>query len=298
MRATFLAAPLVLALFLQPSVVMAQVQIDARASNLRYTLGDLDPSDALQPAIHLNPIDLPSLEAAVTVYGADGRATHEAREQRWHWDARVPLVLGFAPYVDVRASASGGEQMDTVHGDAWVKLNDPEARMSVVGRADSAPGAFYFELAPMSSFTFTVDVTLGLAAGSPGPGVFQEGLAWAMLYAGPLSYPDHYDPVQDTFSAALGHQPDGGYLPSRTLTRTLSVTLNNDDTSAWKTGGVSFYLTATGRVAVSPVPEPAGGAMWLAGSLMAGLAAWRRGAVQARSISRRMRRRQRSRPAE
>ncbi|WP_143745865.1 hypothetical protein [Massilia sp. KIM] len=291
MRATFLAAPLVLALVLHAATAHAQLRLESSSSNLRYTLSDLDPGDALQPSITLNPVNLPSLTVRGWARQGDNYLFDEYLSA-WHTEATVPLAPDFAPFIAISASATGGENMATVNGRASVDLNGTPAGTFVELDAQSNAGAFYFELGPRSSVTFSVDLGVAMQADALGEEGYHVGSAGGWLSAGPFTWPGDYDRVEEHFWLPVGQQNDGSFIPSQAWAGTLSVTLDNPDSEALRVGGIQFsnYVYAQ----VSAVPEPAPVALWLAGSLPALALAL----AQARSISWRTRRRQRSRPTE
>lgn len=289
MRHASLLCPLILALAALPAA--AQVRLGAQVSNLQWTLSDLAPGDGLAPALTLETSYFPSLQGASFAWRADngGWPFHEQYLSNTEREDR--LAVNFGNLVQAEGWIGGGAVMEDAAGGAALVLNDPQPGVGVYGRMSSSPGNFYFELGPMSSMRFSLDVQLALAAGTPAPRVWQEGFASASLYAGAQSWPDPYEPDQDGLQLIFGHQGDGTYLPGQERSHTLTVTLDNDDPTAWKYGAISFGAYVEGRL-ISPVPEPATLAMWLAGALPALALA------QARSISWRTRRRQRSRPTE
>lgn len=274
MHTRFLIAPFILVLALLSTVAGAQVRIEAQASNLQFTLRDLDVRDTLAPSIVLGAVDMPLLMADTMAWRQEeiGSPFHQDHDSLWNADGESRLVLRYASYVDALAVAGGGQAMDTVHGSVALDLRSPPLGTVLFGRAESFPGTFHFQLAPLSSVTFTVDITLAMHAVAPLPGMWLRADTSAGLYAGSARFPEAYDPVSDGVALALGYRYDELFLPEQAISRTLSVTLDNPAADAWKTGEVQFGLGASGSIEVSPVPEPASSAIWLAGALVAGLA--------------------------
>jgi hypothetical protein len=263
-----LALSLPLAVF--APCALAQVNVTTTASNLHYTLADLNPADASAPAVRFggttaNQFLQGSLQAFhgqvervddynVNLVRDDAGAT--ALDNTWSGGGTI--LSSFSP--------GGGVQ-------AWESSTSvfmpriPDQSFYAFGRSRSPVQAF--ELAPHSSMTVYLDIGMDMNSGVDALS-FQYGYGIGTLY-GVLGA--GMPALSDQWSAVVGN----GY-PGLELSEDhgLSLTFSNSG-DAWMSGSFGWTVDSVASIYVAvPVPEPGAWAMYLAGAALLGGQAGRR----------------------
>lgn len=273
MRTTSLFFPKLLStLALMLASISASASTDARTNatfsieNLRYDLTDLDPYDGITPALTFT-ID-PNARWHNTIVRAFGHFGEIARDYSPTQPAGTPSSVGLSfPFGSVTASMTGAPDANlSLQGGAIFTVADGvERNMSM--RADS--GALNFMLSPMTAVTWRSDIAAhgatvlpmepaagGLASLSLSMSVYSQLLAESAplrAFQQLTALPGERFDFQDTFEL------------------TLSNTLMNEAESVLNLNGSGYLVNA-----MSPVPEPAGWAMLLAGAAVVSPLARRR----------------------
>lgn len=248
-----------------PSAV-AQVSIVTNASNVRYTVADLNPADGVAPEVRFGGSTASQfLQASLHAYHGlwetvddyrvnlvDGSAGATWLDNRWNDGASVQAR--FVPGAGVR---------DWQGSAASFAPRTGIQSFSEFGSSRSPVQAF--ELAPHASMTVYVDIDMAMSSGRDSVSS-QYGYGSGTLYGVLGSMPE----LRDTFTEGVGQDMPG---LDRTLSRTLSLTFSNDD-DAWLGGSFGWRVDSVANVWVAyAIPEPGTWAMYLAGvALLAGAA--------------------------
>jgi len=271
---------LALACALGSAPALADVQGQARLGNLRFTLFDLAPGDAVTPSLAWGvPHDpaRPRWTGGVSIgyesYGADG-SWGESDSHYVDATPGGPATVEHAP--GTHASISAAYAHPTPLGQLLsLSLRNaplPDANTRMVG--DVYGEQLLFTLSPHTRVSLSIDLSAG-ADTRP----LRSHDEFLRFSAG-LSVIDYLDYAGlDTDSLVL----ETGTLPDMASgfdgTRSLTVDFSNDSGAA-RYASLSFSLASEAwATPLSAVPEPSSHAMLLAGAALFG---WRRTRVQRR----------------
>jgi hypothetical protein len=235
-----------------------QIQGSAQAGGLRYTLGDLAPDDGIAPSASFGPAPAVSLGAHATRLPFLGEPFQRDNT------ITVTAPASYAPdwLTEVRPAAV----FDATGLHASLSV-DPFEDATLVGIAGAHLSPWFFQLAPHTSITFSVDVAVDLAL-TEGDAATEFGGADALisLYyrtAGGL----WSAPISDGVGGRIGIGEDGVFVPSVNVARTATVSWSNDS-DGWIEGQMFYETGVLGQVRYGPplpVPEPQSWAMLAAG---------------------------------
>jgi hypothetical protein len=245
-----------------------QVSIATNASNLRYTVADLNPADGVAPEVRFGSTGNQFLQASLYAYHGlwervddyrlnlvDDSSNATSLDNRWGDGAGV------------QASFSQGAGMLDWQGSASTFLPRTGIQ-SFDSFGSSRSPVQVFELAPHASMTVQVDIDMVMSSGWDSVSS-QYGYGIGTLYGALGAMPE----LRDSFSDGAGAGFPG---METTLTRTLSLTFSNTD-DAWLSGSFGWSIESVGNVWVAyAVPEPGAWAMYAAGVLLLAGAARRR----------------------
>ncbi|AVR98381.1 hypothetical protein [Pseudoduganella armeniaca] len=235
--------------------VFAQATGTASVANFRYSVTDLNATDGI--------------DAVVKLGASPGSPTASGNLYGWHTGVEEPdfyngkyvtdnvnaggTALSQGELAAFRSTYSGREALSTVRGEVMATAAPGLPGLNIKAWADVEPAELYFQLAPMSSMTVQIDVTMLLSAASV-EGFAQYVRGGARLTVGPTWWPGYFDQVQDDVQGIAGQYWGTIYPGEVSLAQTLSVTLVNKSATAWKDGEISFAAGVTAEIA-SPVPE-------------------------------------------
>jgi len=233
---------------------MAQVQAQLTASNLRYTLTDLDPRDGQAPEFRVGT-EGRGASAEISVRDAQGGLVYEARENpggshpdeaRISWNDAVRASAMLAPGM-LGFWTEGG----TFTAQVWPGLDQTRTGSASLSAFEE------FRLSPYSAMTVSLDVDILLAlARDAAPGQYAHVNA---TFSGRSNFGHEAGMAQATGGTAYD---DGQSLqPGDHRTEVLTLTFTND-TADWGDAAFSFNILAEAQLApLSPVPEPGGWAL-------------------------------------
>ena len=270
---------LALAGALASAPALADVQGEATLGNLRFTLIDLDPNDAVTP----------SLEWVLPGQGwgaSNGYASvyYDASSTDWNWgehynryvnpEPREPARIDYAPGAHVSLSAA------YTHPDPLGQMlslsvrNAPLANAYSSAQANVSAEQLAFWLSPNTRVSLSVDMSASASVEAQGTHAEYLGLLVAFGVADYLNYND-----TDTINLRRQTGTGTGLAPGLDETGTLTVDFSNPYGTA-RQGSLQLSLGAEAWTSpVSPVPEPSSQAMLLAGAALFG---WRRLRTQRR----------------
>jgi hypothetical protein len=237
----------------------AQVNITTTASNLHYTLADLNPADASAPAVRFGGVrDKQFLQASLEAF-------HGQSERQD--DYRVNLVRDDAAATALENSWSGGGTVLSSFSPGggvqeWESSTSTftprilNQSFYAFGRSRSPVQAF--ELAPHASMTVYLDIGTDMNSGLD-PLSFQYGYGMATLYGalgeGAPQLSDQWSSGVGSGFASLALSEDHG----------LSLTFSNSG-DTWMSGSFGWTVDSVANLYVAvPVPEPLTWEMFLAG---------------------------------
>jgi hypothetical protein len=249
---------------------LAQVNVTTTASNLHYTLADLNPADANAPAVRFGNLTANQfLQGSLQAFHGQFDRTDDynvnlvrddagATELVNSWSGGGTILTSFSPGSGVQAwESSASTFMPRIQNQSFYAF----------GRSRSPVQAF--ELAPHASMTVYLDIGMDISAGRD-PLSFQYGYGIGTLYgvlgAGTPQLSDQWSSVVGADSPSMTLSEDHG----------LSLTFSNAG-DAWMSGSFGWTVDSVANIYVAvPIPEPGAWAMYLAGAGLLGGAGRRR----------------------
>lgn len=228
---------------------LAVATSQASASNFRYVLTDLNPSDRITPTLWWGQspdYGKPYLEG---FYGSDfvlfsiPRDNSPLQEEWRDGDNAISAGIQGAMALATTSLTSAVTSAGSEH-----------FGFDISGRTKSTLAAFV--LAPRSRVSFLVDYTV---SGSITDSIDELSLAVAEVWSYGVLYGTNGSEIGYDFSNAYNSNTSGN-IESGTLTVTLSNT-----TASYLNGTMNFATSNYARSIVSPVPEPMTYAMLLGG---------------------------------
>lgn len=236
----------------------AQVNLTASASNLRYTVIDLDPNDGLAPSVNFT---VPQDISLVNKLSVDRPGQQWSSEQVVSSPTTIDHDLGATAHTTVAYDGQG------------VQAAGYLARNSGAGASFSLtaglPDQAVFTLSPHTGIQFSLDVAVDLVLGGSGNAADGGWGSGQLLLIYQRSDDHTWDGFQDRVAGYVGKGDMGEFVPQVHLAKTATFTWNNNGDVA-ELGALDYYATVEGNV--SPVPEPGEWAMLGVG---AGLLGWR-----------------------
>jgi hypothetical protein len=236
-----------------------QLQGSAQATGLHYTLGDLAPNDGIAPSASFTSEPSASLTGQATDLPFHGQPFQRYSEITV--TAPASLAPDWHPQVRPMLSFDAAG----LHTSLSV---DPRADATLAGFASASLSPWFFQLAPHTSITFSLDAAVDLAL-LEGDAATEDGLAQVYLGTYYRTASGLWSmPIGDSVGGRVGFDDDGVLVPSVDAARTLMVGWSND-TDGWVEGQVFYSSTVLGNVQYGPplpVPEPQSWAMLLAGA--------------------------------
>jgi hypothetical protein len=258
-----------LALFLPLAVsapgALAQVNVTTTASNLHYTLADLNPADASAPAVRFGALTANQfLQASLHAFHGQFDPVDDYNVNLVRDDAGATQLdnswSGGGAILSSFSAGGGVQEWETSTSTFMPRILNQS--FYAFGRSSSPVQGF--ELAPHSSMTIYLDLGLNMDSGDD-PLSFQYGVGGGTLY-GVLG--EGAPGLSDQWSAVVGE----GY-PAMALSEVhgLSLTFSNSG-DAWMSGSFGWTVDSVANIYVAvPIPEPGAWAMYLAGAaLLAG----------------------------
>lgn len=265
---------LALACTLCSGAALAEVQGEATLGNLRFTLFDLDPDDAVTPSLAWA---LPPGQNWGTSSGGLSAAYNAAADD-WSWSEnynryvtakpRAPAAIDYAPGAHAALSAAYAHPDPLGQVLSLSMRNAPLAEGQSEFRADVYAEQLVFRLSPNTRVSLSVDLSASastLAQRSHG-----EYLRLLVSF-GVVDYLNYGDTDFINLQRESGTWP--GMAPGFAETGTLTVDFSNPYGSE-RYGDLHLSIGAVASAwPVSAVPEPSTHAMLLAGAVLFG---WRR----------------------
>lgn len=265
-----LALSLLLPLAVAASCAQAQVNITTTASNLHYTLTDLDPADGTAAAVRFGEV-----KANQFLQGSLDAFHGQTEKVQDYW---ANLVRGDAGATELENSWSGGGTVlssfqagsgvqDWANSTSTFTPRILNQSFYAFGRSRSPVQSF--ELAPHASMTIYLDIGTDMSSGLD-PLSFQYGYGMASLY-GVLG--EGTPQLRAEWADGVG----SGF-PVLTLSgdHGLSLSFSNEG-DTWLGGSFGWTVDSVANLYVAvPVPEPGTWAMTLAGAVLLACAARRR----------------------
>jgi hypothetical protein len=240
----------------------AQVNVTTTASNLRYTLSDLNPADASAPEVRFrgttaNQFLQASLQAFHGQFDPEDdyklnlvRDDAGATELDNSWSGGGTILSSFSPGGGVQEwESSTSTFMPRILNESFYAFGRSRSPVQV------------FELAPHSSMTVDLDIGMDMMSGLDSLS-FQYGYGIGTLY-GVLG--EGMPQLSDQWSGAVGSGSPGLALSEH---HGLSLSFSNDG-DAWMSGSFGWTVDSVASIYVAvPVPEPGAWLMYLAGAVL------------------------------